>query len=217
MNMIILNGSPKINIKESNTEIFISEFMKDMKNRYPVKYIARENHKELSNSLKDYDTILIFLPLYIHAMPGIVMKFIEELDESIMVGKNLGFLIQAGFPETAQEKYVVRYFEELSKELKCNYIGTVCKGEAAVAYMFPKKYKKLFKNLNELGSKFEDTKEYDKAISKQIAYPYNLSDYSLFTRGAIKVGYKLGLCDMGWKMMLKKNNALDKSFDKPFI
>ena len=79
--------------------------MKDMKEKCTVKYIAREHHNELANSLKDYDTILIFLPLYIHAMPGIVMKFIEKLEVKVMEGKNLGFLIQAGFPETALPKF----------------------------------------------------------------------------------------------------------------
>lgn len=217
MKTIILNGSPKANIKESNTEIFINEFMRNMKKKCTVKYIARENHDDLANSLKDYDTILIFLPLYIHAMPGIVMKFIEKLETNIMEGKKLGFLIQAGFPETAQEQFVVRYFEMLSKELKCNYIGTVCKGEAAAAYMFPKKYKKIFAELNELGRIFESTGKYDKQITAKLGHPYNLSDYSPVTLTAIKVGYKLGLCDLGWKMMMKKNNVLDRSFDKPFV
>lgn len=217
MKTLILNGSPKANIKESNTELFIREFMRDMKKKYPVKYISREEHQQLADSLKEYDAILIFLPLYIHAMPGVVMKFIEKLDENVMEGKNLGFVIQAGFPESAQEQFVVRYFEMLCKELKCNYIGTVCKGEAAAAYMFPKRYKKVFAQLNELGASFEATKKYDPQISSKLGYPYSLSDYSPLTLTAIKVAYKFGLCDMGWKMMLKKNNVLDKSFDKPFI
>lgn len=216
MKTIILNGSPKANIKESNTEIFINEFMKDMKEKCTVKYIAREEHSELANSLKEYDTILIFLPLYIHAMPGMVMKFIEKLESTVMEGKNLGFLIQAGFPETAQEQYIVRYFKVLCKELKCNYIGTVCKGEAAAAYMFPKNYKKTFAKLNELGRIFEATGKYDEQLIAKLGYPYTLSDYSPVTLTVIKVCYKLGLCDLGWKMMLKKNNALDRSFDKPF-
>ncbi|MGL4911761.1 MAG: hypothetical protein ACRC3Y_04940, partial [Romboutsia sp.] len=165
---------------------------------------------------KDYDTILIFLPLYIHAMPGHVMKFIEKLDKNIMKDKKLGFFIQAGFPETAQEKFVVNYFEQLSKELECNYLGTVCKGEAAGTYMFPDKFKKLYALLNDLGKNFEETQKFDEIISAKISHPYKLSDYSKFKRGLIKVGYKLKLSNLGWNMMLKRNNAFEKRFDKPF-
>ncbi|MGL5347255.1 MAG: hypothetical protein ACRDA3_07880 [Peptostreptococcaceae bacterium] len=145
------------------------------------------------------------------------MSFLEKLEEKDMKGKNLGFIIQAGFPETAQEQYIERYFEQLCKILKCNYLGTVSKGEAAAAYMFPKKYKKLFKQLNDLGRIFEENNEFDKDIVAKISYPYNLSDYSLFMRGAIKAVYLMNLDNIGWDMMLKKSNAFDKRYDKPFL
>ena len=216
MNMIILNGSPKKNINESNTEIFINEFIKEMTEKPHVKYINRENHIELAKSLKEYDTILMFLPLYIHGMPGSMMKFIEKLDKEYLKGKNLGFFIQAGFPETAQEQFIERYFAELAKLMECNYLGTVSRGQSAAVYMFPKQFKKLYKQLNKLGKKFEETNNFDKNLVDKISYPYNLSDLSLATRGLMKVSYKLGLADMGWDMMLKKNNAFHNRFDKPF-
>ena len=217
MKMIILNGSPKKNINESNTAIFINQFQQDMKEKYPVRYIIRENHARLANELKHYDTILLVVPLYIHAMPGSVMSFLEKLKEEDMRGKNLGFIIQAGFPETAQEQFVERYFEQLSKILSCNYLGTVSKGEAAATYMFPNKYKKLFKELNELGKKFEENMEFDKGIVARISYPYNLSDYSLFYRALLKLVYILNLDNVGWNMMLKKHNSMKNRYDKPFV
>lgn len=216
MKMIILNGSPKKNIKESNTEIFINQFLKDTKNKYPIKYIAKEDPIELSKSLKEFDTILIFLPLYIHAMPGIVMKFLEKLEEKDMKGKNIGFFIQAGFPETAQEQFVERYFEELTKQLKCKYLGTVSKGEAAAVYMYPKKFKKLYRLMNELGRKFEETNNFDESIVKKLSYQYNLSDFSKFIQYMLKITYKLKISDFSWNMMLKRNNSFDKRADKPF-
>ncbi|MGL6104857.1 NAD(P)H-dependent oxidoreductase [Romboutsia sp.] len=217
MKMIILNGSPKNNINESNTEIFINQFHQNMKQKYPVRYIVREDHTKLAAELKDYDTILLFIPLYVHAMPGPVMSFIEMLEEQNIRGKNLGFIIQAGFPETAQEQFIERYFEQLCKILNCNYLGTVSKGESAAVYMFPKKFKKLFKLINELGSKFEESKEFDKEIVEKLSYPYNLSDYSLLFRGAMKAVYMLKLDDIGWNMMLKQHNSFENRYDKPFL
>lgn len=217
MKTIILNGSPKANINESNTEIFINEFLKDVKEKYPIKYIIKEDSLQLAKSLKDFDTILIFLPLYIHAMPGSVMRFLEKLEEKDMKGKNIGFFVQAGFPETAQEQFVERYFKELANILNCNYLGTVSKGEAAAVYMFPNKYKKLYKLLNDLGSKFEETNKFDKDIVDKLSYPYNLSDYPLFLQYVMKISYKLNLANIGWNMMLKRNNSFDKRANKPFI
>lgn len=217
MKTIILNGSPKKNINESNTEIFINQFQKNMKEKYPVRYIIREDHKKLINELKEYERILIFLPLYIHAMPGHVMKFIEKLEEKDMRGKNLGFFIQAGFPETQQEQYVERYFKQLCKELKCNYIGTVSRGESAGIYMFPDKFEKVYKLLNELGSKFEENGCFDKGLVAKLSFPYELSDESLFKRGAYKVMYFTKLADFGWNYMLKQRNAYENRYDKPFL
>lgn len=217
MKTIILNGSPKKNINESNTEIFINEFMKNMKEKCTVKYIIREDNVKLAKALGDYDNILIFLPLYIHAMPGSVMKFIEHLDKQILSGKNLGFFIQAGFPETAQEQFVENYFKELSKQLNCNYLGTVSKGQAAGVYMFPTKFKKLYKELNDLGRYFEENNSFDKNIVSKISFPYNLEDYPFYMKSLLKLAYMLHLDNYGWNMMLKQNKAFDKRFDKPFL
>lgn len=40
------------------------------------------------------------------------MILFEKLDKKHLSGKNLGFFIQAGFPETAQEKYVENYLKD---------------------------------------------------------------------------------------------------------
>lgn len=214
MRTIILNGSPKADSKTSNTEIFIKHFIKDMKKPCEVRYIAKEDPKELAQYTQSFDTILMVLPLYIHAMPGIVMKFIECLEPEASGEKHIGFIIQAGFPETAQEKFVERYFAELAKQLHYNYLGTVSKGGAAAIYMFPKKFKKLYKQLSDLGRIYEETHVFDKEITKKLAYPYNLPKFQL---GILKVLGKIGLDNVGWNMMLKQNQAFDKRLDKPFL
>ena len=155
MKTLILNGSPKGNSKSSNSQIYAEEFVRNMKNPCEIKCIAKEDAKELAQYVKNYDVLIFILPLYIHAMPGIVMKFIENMEPAAVKGKNMGFIIQAGFIESAQERFVERYFESLAKQLNYNYLGTVSKGEAAGTYMFPKMFKKVFLLFNELGVDFE--------------------------------------------------------------
>ncbi len=214
MNTIILNGSPKVNTKESNSRIFADEFVKSMKNPCEIKRIAKENPKELAEYVKAFDTIILIMPLYIHAMPGIVMKFIEELKPADSEGKYIGFIIQAGFMETSQARFVEHYLNDLAKQLNYNYLGTVSKGEAAAVYMYPKMFKKVLKLISELGAAYEENHAFDKKIVTKLGIPYELSKSTLFI---LRIVVKLGLADIGWHSELKKNNAFDKRLDKPFL
>jgi multimeric flavodoxin WrbA len=213
MNTIILNGSPKG--KNGNSEIFATQFIKDMKNPCEIKYIVKEDPKQLADYVENFDAIIIIMPLYIHAMPGIVMKFIEHLKPAAAIGKSIGFIIQAGFPETAHEKYVENYFSVLAKELNFKYLGTVSKGEAAATYMKPESMlKKLFKQLNDLGRIYEETGAFDKSIVDKLGQPYELTKFQV---GLFQFMYQIGISKIGWHKFLKNNNAFDKRLDRPFL
>lgn len=214
MNTIILNGSPKGNSKNCNSRIFAEEFVRGMKNPCEIKCIANTDPKELARYAEGFDTIIIILPLYIHAMPGIVMKFIEMLEPATTKDKYIGFIVQAGFMETAQERFVEAYFADLAKQLNRNYLGTVSKGEAAGTYMYPKMFKKVFRLLNDLGKAYEETHAFDKDIVNKLGKPYELSMAML---RILNIVNKVGLSNVGWHRELKKNNALDKRLDRPFL
>ena len=111
MNTIIINGSPKVNPQNSNTQLFAEEFIKYMKNPCEIRRIADSDYNELAQYIRSFDTIIFIMPLYVHAMPGIVKKFIEKLEPADDEKKSIGFIIQAGFPETAQEKYIIPYLK----------------------------------------------------------------------------------------------------------
>lgn len=214
MNTLILNGSPKGNSKNSNSRIFAEEFVRNMKHPCEIKCIANTDPKELAQYVQCFDTIIIILPLYIHAMPGIVMKFIEKLEPAASEGKYLGFIIQAGFMETAQERFVERYYKDLAKRLNYNYLGTVSKGEAAGIYMYPKMFKKVLKLIADLGAAYEETLSFDKDIAASLGKPYELTKFQL---GLLNLVNKIGLSNLGWHRELRKNNAFDKRLDKPFL
>lgn len=214
MNTIILNGSPKGNSRNSNSFIFAQQFVKNMKNPCGIRSIAKSDPIELSEYIKEYDSIIMILPLYIHAMPGTVMKFIEKLEPSTIEGKSIGFIIQAGFIETSQERFVERYFKELANQLNYNYLGTVSKGEAAGIYMFPRLFKKVLKLVNDLGVAYEESHSFDEEIVEKLGKPYELSGFHL---NLLKLVEKVGLGNIGWHKMLKKNKAFDKRLDRPFL
>lgn len=214
MKTLILNGSPKGNSASSNSKIFAEEFVRNMKSPCEIKCVSGSDTEELVSYIEGFDTIIFILPLYIHAMPGILMKFIEKLRPAASEGKSMGFIVQAGFTETAQEKYVEAYFAELARQLNYRYLGTVSKGGAAAIYMYPNMFKKVIKLINDLGAAFEETHAFDKEIVKQLGKPYELSKLQA---GFLELIMKTGLGNIGWNKFLKQNNAFEKRLDRPFL
>jgi len=214
MNTIILNGSPKVNPKESNSRIFADEFVRNMEKPCEIKRIAAEDPEDLAEYVNKFDTIIFIMPLYIHAMPGMVMKFIEKLKPAEVPGKSMGFIIQAGFMETAQERYVERYLKSLASRLNYRYLGTVSKGEAAGTYMYPKMFKKVLKSVSDLGAAYEKNHAFDEEIVKKLGTPYELSKSTLRLLRLVEI---LRLNNIGWHKKLKENNAFDKRLDTPYL
>lgn len=214
MKTIIINGSPKGNTKNCNSRIISETFVHGMKTPCEIKCIAESNPKELARYIEEFDAVIFVLPLYIHAMPGIMMRFIEHLQPAKAKGKSLGFIVQAGFIETAQQKYVERYFESLTKQLNYQYLDTVMKGEAAALYMFPKMFKKVLGRFSELGRIYEQTGKFEQEIVAEFKKPYELTRRQA---RLYQICCDLGLNNFGWHRMLKKNNAFDKRLDTPFL
>lgn len=214
MKTIIINGSPKGDSPKSNTGIICREFVRNMENGCEIRFISDGDVIELARYVEAFDTIIIVMPLYIHAMPGIVMEFIEHLTVSQVKDRSLGFIIQAGFIETEQEKYVRRYFESLASNLNYDYLGTVCKGEAAAFYMFPKMFDKVFEKFNNLGKIFEETSKFDQTIVEELGKPYRLSKMQIII---YQFFCNIGLNNIGWHRMLKRNNAFSRRLDRPYL
>ena len=213
MNTLMINGSPKA--RNGNTEVFIKQFIAGMKVPCEICYAAKEDSLQLAKYIKQFDTVIVAMPLYIHAMPGIVMKLIECMEPASDDGKAMGFIVQSGFMESTQSKYLERYLSVLTKQLNYTYLGTVIKGGSAGIHMMPEQMnKKLFKQLRILGEHFELNGSFHIEITKELAKPNKLS------KGKCRLMQftgRLGLGDsMFWNMMLKKNNALGRKLDKPF-
>ena len=213
MKTLIINGSPKA--KNGNTEIFINKFVEGMKSPYEICYAAKEDSLIIGKYIREFDAVIIFMPLYVHAMPGIMMKIIECMEPVLKDGKSMGFIVQSGFMESSQSKYLEKYLSALTKNLNYTYLGMVIRGGSAGVYMMPGKMnKKLFKQLGILGGYFDKNGCFDIEVVKEMGKLDNLS------RGKCKLLQFFGNIGLGdamfWNMMLKQNKARDRRFDKPF-
>jgi len=215
MKLTVFNGSPRG--RRSNTKIllehFINGFMTTDGNTYELAYLIRV--KDRDNFIKlfrEAEQVLLAFPLYVDAMPAIVKTFIESLEP--LCGRegnpDIGFIVQSGSPEAIHSRYVERYLEKLARRLGCRYKGTVIKGgvegiRATPVWM----NKKLFKSFYKLGKSFGETGKFDEQIVLNLAQPERYSKFALWSfRLSGKIFY--------WDKMLKKNNAFEKRFAKPY-
>lgn len=213
MKTIIINGSPKG--KNGNTEIFIRNFLSGMCEKVEVRRIVEEDYEKLAVQVLEYDSIILALPLYIHSMPGITMRFIEHLETNATKRPmHIGFILQCGFPEGFQCDYLERYFKTLAEELNMNYLGTLVKTDAAGINVMPGfMTRKLFASLKEFGKVYEKTHKFDRAIIERMKQPYKVEGIQL---RFMKLAKKLGLMDIMWNKSLKNNNAFEQRYSRPY-
>lgn len=79
--------------------------------------------------------------------------------------------------------------------------------------MPPSMTKKLYLNFEKLGENFAKTGKFDLAIQHKLKQPYRMSKLRIFT---FKLMSLTGLTNFYWNSNLKKNNAFEQRFDKPY-
>jgi len=216
MKLSIINGSPRG--ASGNTETLLEHFIKGFTERdgnsverfYLIK--ERPSFEKLKNVFLDSEILLLAFPLYIDAMPGSVKEFIESLEP--LKGKRpdlrMMFVIQNGFPETHHNRFVERYCQKLTGRLGCIYEGSICKGGCEwLTVQPPALVEKVFAGFYNLGRSFGETGRLNPELLAKLAHPEHLKPEN--------IGPVISMVNnFLWDGMLKKNNAMDKRFDKPY-
>ena len=216
MELTIFNGSPRG--KVSNTKVlvdqFLDGFMKRNGNSYKIVYLNTTKDSDyLIKMFEEAEKFLLAFPLYVDSMPAIVKTFIESLEPLCGRKENpdIGFLVQSGLPESIHSRYVERYLKKLSARLGCNYMGTIIKGGVEGVQAKPVRMnKKLFNSFHQIGKIFGETGKFDEEIIDRLAQPERYSKFYLWL-------FKLFGKFWYWDTMLKKNNAYEKRFAKPYV
>lgn len=217
--IVIYNGSPRgkkgnsLKILNEIVKGFVTEGVKeeDILIRH---LIDQKQHDEWAMDFHNHSRHFFVFPLYVHSMPGIVMKFFEKLQPSETGHTQLSFFVQSGFAEGYQSHYLRAYLARLPKRLNCQYGGILIKGNMEALQMTPPEAnKKLFAQLQALGAAYVKNGGMPEENVAQLASRVHMSNTFkvLFTI----VGWT-GLTQFYWNMQLKKNNAFEKRFDKPY-
>ncbi|MFC1947611.1 flavodoxin family protein [Chloroflexota bacterium] len=219
MQLTVFNGSPRGT--SSNTKLLLEQFLKGFcetpGNVFKLLYLNHvDKQEEFREKFRSAEMVLLACPLYTDSMPAIVKTFIESL--SALKGRKdnppIGFLIQSGFPEALHSRPLERYMVKLAKRLGCPLYGTAVRGGIeGIQSMPPYMTKKVFKLFYALGKGFGATGRFDPEIVKKVAGRERFSNAAKIT---VKIMSVLKLSDIFWNSMLKKNNAYDRRYARPY-
>jgi multimeric flavodoxin WrbA len=215
---VIYNGSPRG--ERSNSKLIIQKMIQGM-NKQGIEHIEVRNliqekeHVRWAQEFGDAKNYLFVFPLYVHAMPGIVMKFFGRLKPVNDRDVHMAFFVQSGFPETSQSYYLRPYLEILTKRLGVSYDGTMIKGGVEGIQMKPEKAnKQLFEQMIAIGEIYAEKGIMDPVLKKE----YEKMEYmSKSSQILFSVFSLTGLTNFYWDYHLKKNGAYKKRYAKPYL
>lgn len=213
MKTLLLNMSPKGATPRSSGQWIAEAFAgkhPDMSLRAPIGAPV----EAVLSWIRAADAVLFIVPLYIHGMPGSMMRWIETWPEDAFKGRRVGFIVQLGFTESAQARFLLRYFECLLARWQAVPIGMTVKGGAAAIFMMPRMFWKVLKQFALLGERYRETGMLDETISRQLAAPESLTRSQC---RLIQFFCDIGLNNLGWHQQLRKNGALANRLDRPFL
>ena len=214
---VIYNGSPRGN--HSNSRLIIEKIINGMNDQgvddIEVRYLTNvKEHKMWAEDFGSIENNLFVFPLYVHAMPGSVMKFFELLKPVNNKDVHMAFLVQSGFPETSQSYYLRPYLELITKRLGVSFDGTIIKGGVEGLQMKPEKSnKKFFEQMEQVGKTYAAKGIMDLRLKKE----YEKTEYlSKGTQLLYSILSLTGLTNFYWDYNLKKNGAYEERFARPY-
>lgn len=212
MKTILLNGSPKGNVSSSGSYVLAKAFVSSMKEPCEIRAVAKENHLELIEYLRQFERIILITPNYIHAVPSGTLDFLYALPKANK-NQSIGFIIQSGYPEASESEIIGRFFKKLASRRGYGYLGTIVKGECAGLAIMPQKFDKLKEKFAQFGVLYEQTGCFDKGYAKDFAEPYVLSKPQMWFFNRVNpIGNYLG-----WHKIMKSNRAFDHRLDTPYL
>ncbi|MBI5954604.1 MAG: NAD(P)H-dependent oxidoreductase [Chloroflexi bacterium] len=213
--LTLFNGSPRG--RKGNTPVFLNQIAEGFGGGSEIHHLVRVRETEqMVQAFADAECVIFGFPLYTDSMPGVVKHFIEALEPLTGRATNppIGFVVQSGFPEGLHSRYVERYLEKLADRLHSPYLGTVVKGNGEGVRIMPAEAnQRLFTNLQAVGASLSKNGNFDTVVLTAISHPEQFPRilgpvFQLFVRLPIAHSY--------FDEMLKKNDAFEKRFARPF-
>jgi len=214
--LTLFNGSPRG--RKGNTPFFLRKIVEGFGGESETHHLVRMRETEqMVKAFADAECVIFGFPLYTDSMPGVVKHFIEALEPLTGRGANppIGFVVQSGFPEGLHSRYVEQYLEKLAGRLHSPYLGTVVKGNGEGTRLMPEEAnRRLFENLQAIGSSLAKNGNFDTAALKTIAHP---EQFPRMLGPVLQLFVHLPIAHSYFDGMLRRNGVFEKRFARPFV
>ena len=225
MKRLALNASPRG--KKSNSRIILSWMEQGFDEGVSWEIADLSIASRLENHIDAFlaaDEVVTVMPLYTDQAPGVFVRFIDALWDRIktdpvrygasLKAKRIGFIVQSGFPESRQSETLKKWLLRVCDRLGSHCLGVAVRGGIEGIQIMPDGYtKKVREVFQALGQAFSRGENFPPAVLDQLKKPEKLGL-------ALKIGFTLlrptGLMNFYWNMMLKKNGAYERRFDRPY-
>ena len=210
MKLAVVNGSPRG--RKSNSSKIINWVTEGMDGVQKVYVADLKKQDESVEAILGADSILFVFPLYTDAMPGLVKEFMEKMARRDFSGKTVSYVIHSGFPEAVQLRMLQKYCVYFSKICGMKLLGCAVMGgtEGGLPSEIRAEKDKRVKILKYVGQCIKEQKEVDYDKLK------GLSRVESFNKTA-QIVMKLMPLDLGWNIMLRKNKAFERRYDRPHL
>ncbi|MDA3901538.1 MAG: NAD(P)H-dependent oxidoreductase [Spirochaetes bacterium] len=220
MHLTVINASPRL--KTSNTRQLLEHFLKGFSNinnnTYDLHYYNEIDTDRSAQDLFDKsNAILLAFPLYSYGLPPSASRFVYRLS-SLDDGKKrgIGFFCQYGFNEACHARALERQLELMCSELGTEYLGMLIRGGCeGLKYRPESANKSIYKKFESMGMRFGENGHFIKDEMDRFAAPeFSKGNIftSIFSRFFILIGNTFF-----WKVLLKKNRALKKHWNRPLL
>ncbi len=212
----LFNGSPRGS--HGNSPIFLKQLADGFGGESRmINLVNTSSTSDYVQAFREANAVWLAFPLYTDSMPGIVKHFIEALEPVTGLSNNppIGFIVQSGFPEGLHSRFIEQYLEKLAARLGSPYLGTIVKGNGEGVRMMPDEMNRnLFEGLQSLGRNLANCEQLNSAALASIAKPESFPKILLLV---FQLFVRLPMAHSYFDEMLKKNNAYDRRFERPFV
>jgi hypothetical protein len=121
MKTVFINGSPKKKLSVSSYLLGIVRLL--LKGEVVTEQVRNaKDHERILNSIRDANTVVFGVPLYVDGVPSHMLTFMKEMEKFCVENQihlNVYVVSNGGFIEGCQNKALMQVFENFCK--RCNF------------------------------------------------------------------------------------------------
>lgn len=180
-NIVLINGSPKINYGASYNylKFFNSEIINN------IKY-----NEEDINKILNSDIIVFSFPLYIDSLPSNFIRFLNLLEDLKFTNKSIYAICNCGFYESIQCEIALNIIKNFCIKTQNKYMGGIAIGTGPIGFL---NYPLINTNIKKKLKKF-----YQNVLNKS-------NFKNIYTKSKLPRFIYLKFANHSWKKQIKKN------------